>query len=103
MIETNLSFVCIDAGERLKARFLIDFNTPYSLLLSLFGSNRPHPCPQCPAVHDGLAEPAGLADPHGGFFLPPLGTHAGILAESLAPDPVGCSPSETAWLLGGFG
>jgi hypothetical protein len=45
MIETNLSFVCIDAGERLKARFLIDFNTPYSLLLSLFGSNRPHPCP----------------------------------------------------------
>lgn len=61
------------------------------------------PVLQCPAVHDGLAEPAGLADPQGGFFLPPLWTHAGILAESLAPDPVGCSPSEAAWLLGGFG
>lgn len=61
------------------------------------------PLPQCPAEHDGLAEPAGLADPQGGFFLPPPWTHAGILAESLAPDPVGCSPSETAWLLGGFG
>lgn len=57
----------------------------------------------CPAVHDGLAEPAGLADPQGDFFLPPLWTHAGLLAASLAADPVGCSPSEAAWLLGSSG
>lgn len=60
-------------------------------------------CRQATAVRDGLAEPAALADPQRGFFLPPIWTHTGILAESLTPDPVGCSPSKTSWRLGAFG
>lgn len=40
-------------------------------------------------MHDGLAEPAGLAHPQDGLFLPPFWTHTGILTESLAPDLVG--------------